>query len=92
MAFPLHSFSGLFSFPIQRGIARRRTVLVVEDEVRQALTRSRSEGSIDAGGGCSGNHFAEKLLASQRKFAEEVVKATAPLRAGKEQASATGAK
>jgi hypothetical protein len=28
--------------------------------------------------------FAEQLLASQRKFAEDVVKATAPLTAGKE--------
>ena len=31
----------------------------------------------------SGYDFAEKLLTSQRKFADEVVKATAPLMAGK---------
>jgi hypothetical protein len=33
--------------------------------------------------------FAEKLLASQRRFAEEVVKATAPLRPGTKQKPAT---
>ena len=32
--------------------------------------------------------FAEQLLASQRKFAEDVMKATAPLTTGKEQAPA----
>ena len=31
----------------------------------------------------SGYDFAEKLLTSQRKFADELVKATAPLMAGK---------
>ena len=31
----------------------------------------------------SGYDFAEKLLTSQRKFADEVVKATAPLMPGK---------
>ena len=32
-------------------------------------------------------HLAEQLLASQRKFAEDLVKATAPLRAGYRQSS-----
>ena len=36
--------------------------------------------------------FAEQLLASQRRFAEEVVKATAPLRHGTEQEPSTTAK
>jgi hypothetical protein len=33
--------------------------------------------------------FAEQLMASQRKFAEDVVKASAPLMAGKNDAAAT---
>ena len=36
--------------------------------------------------------FAEQMLASQRMFAEEVVKTTAPLRPGAEQAPANAAK
>lgn len=36
----------------------------------------------------SGYNFAEQLLTSQRKFADEVVKATAPLMPGKGEAAA----
>ncbi len=36
----------------------------------------------------SGYEFAEQLLTSQRKFADEVVKATAPLLPGKDEAAA----
>jgi hypothetical protein len=39
----------------------------------------------------SGYDFAEELLASQRKFADEVVKATAPLMPGKSEGGAKAA-
>jgi len=39
----------------------------------------------------SGYDFAEQLLTSQRKFADEVVKATAPLMPGKGEAESKAA-